>query len=115
MAIRNMLPLATGARPEVLAGSLYAMRRSLNDLLHYAGDHPLSAPSVTHDPRNHALAWNSAEHVDPLVLEIREAVAKGAYLVEEGQLGKFRRLVIEPEGRHSSIVAEDYLETLCSH
>ena len=100
MAIQNMLPLAPGTRPEVLARRRYAVRRSLDDIMHYARDHPLPTPSVPHDSRYNTLAGNSPEHVDSPVLKVGKTVAKRTYLVEEGQLSKFRGLIVGPYGGH---------------
>ena len=100
MAIRNMLPLAPGTRPEVLARRGNAMGRRRDDILHYARDHPLPTPTVSNDSRYNTLAGNSPEHVDSPVLEVGETVADRAYLVEEGQLSKFRGLIVGPYGGH---------------
>ena len=100
MAIRNMLPLAPGTRPEVLARRGNAMGRRRDDILHYARDHSLPTPTVSNDSRYNTLAGNSPEHVDSPVLEVGKTVAKRAYLVEEGQLGKFRGLIVGPYGTH---------------
>ena len=100
MAIRNMLPLAPGTRPEVLARRGNAMGRRRDDILHYARDHPLPTPTVSNDSRYNTLAGNSPEHVDSPVLEVGKTVAKRAYLVEEGQLSKFRGLIVGPYGGH---------------
>ncbi len=100
MAIQNMLPLAPGTRPEVLARRRYAVRRSLDDIMHYARDHPLPTSTVPHDSSNHTLARNPPEYVDSPVLEVGKTVAERAYLVEEGQIGKFRWLIVGPYGGH---------------
>ena len=115
MAIRNMLPLAPGTRPEVLARRGNSMRRSLHDLVHETRHHPLPPPPIPNDPRHHALPWNPPEHVDPPVLEVGKTIAKRAYLIKEGQIGKFKRLVVGLYGGHLSILAEVRRESVRSH
>ena len=100
MAIQNMLPLAPGTRPEVLARCGNAMGGRRDDVMHYAGDHPPATPTIPHDSRKNTLARNSPEHVDAPVLEVGETVAERAYLVEELQLRKLRWLVVGPFGGH---------------
>ena len=89
-----MLPLAPGTRPEVLARRGNSVGRSLDYFMHQTRHHPLPSPPVPHDARNHALARNAPKHVDPPVLEVGKTVAKRAYLIKEGQIGKFKRLVV---------------------
>ena len=72
----------------------------IDDVLHYAGDHPPATPTIPNDSRYNTLTGNSPEHVDPPVLEVGETVADRAYLVEEGQLRKFRGLIVGPYGGH---------------
>ena len=96
MTIQNMLPLAPGAGPEVLARRGNPMGRRHDDLMHDAGNHPLPPPPIPHDPCDHMLTGNTPEHVDAPVLEVRETVPKRAYLVEKGQFREFRGLVVGP-------------------